>query len=561
MRTLALSLAVLVAAVAFRQPLAAQTQTLVVPPGHATNDANTAGTFPFARGRFAFRCQHAYDSSAFVSQGIVGAITITALRWRADGGSLAHAGRYAAITIELSTSVWDHLALGASFEDNHGADRRVVHHGAVAVTTTDGGNPNTWSVEVPLSTPFTWNPAAGDLLIDVRGPANAFEGSLLPQLDVAWGAGTPGSAVTNLASATQPTGSFQANVAPVVELRFVPGVHDANVQPFGSGCYDRTVSFYQLYGGNTFDLAGRALRAVQNGSGGYVLASVPYAWHAPISAPLSLGGDGFAPVQMLPWTIHGPGFSTDRLWLSAKGRVWFSVERDSYFAPSANALRFAGPSLAVLWSDFQFGVGGALTAELEPVSGSFIVTWTDALQLAVPGNRSSFQVAFDPSGDFEMRWASVQCSAPILVGMSEGRGAADPGPTMLAALGTLDLGRSAASVRLLADGLPSSGTVLPLRAERLPPGTAAGVLLLGFAAVPGGTALDAVGMPACRLFHSLDASLPLLPAGPVLGGSLAFPPGAALHGAHVFLQAVTLSPGLNAAGLVTSNALDLRIGS
>ena len=47
----------------------------------------------------------------------------------------------------------------------------------------------------------------------------------------------------------------------------------------------------------------------------------------------------------------------------------------------------------------------------------------------------------------------------------------------------------------------------------------------------------------------------------VLGGSLAFPPGAALHGAHVFLQAVTLSPGLNAAGLVTSNALDLRIGS
>lgn len=73
--------------------------------------------------------------------------------------------------------------------------------------------------------------------------------------------------------------------------------------------------------------------------------------------------------------------------------------------------------------------------------------------------------------------------------------------------------------------------------------------------------LDSVGMPGCSVLQSSDVfGLAMLPmAGGGRRFELAIPPVPALVDGHVYLQALALAPGQNAAGLIVSSGVDWRI--
>jgi hypothetical protein len=76
--------------------------------------------------------------------------------------------------------------------------------------------------------------------------------------------------------------------------------------------------------------------------------------------------------------------------------------------------------------------------------------------------------------------------------------------------------------------------------------------------------LDAFGLTGCYLYHDtvLGLALPCNLVGPGLAAfDLQVPPSFDLQGLHVYLQAWAPSSGQNPGDLVTSNAIDLTIGS
>jgi hypothetical protein len=74
--------------------------------------------------------------------------------------------------------------------------------------------------------------------------------------------------------------------------------------------------------------------------------------------------------------------------------------------------------------------------------------------------------------------------------------------------------------------------------------------------------LNGLGMPGCQLLHSADVfgeSLAFL-SSTTANYSLAIPNTQSLVGAHVYLQAFAVAPGMNAREIIASNGLDWNIG-
>lgn len=106
---------------------------------------------------------------------------------------------------------------------------------------------------------------------------------------------------------------------------------------------------------------------------------------------------------------------------------------------------------------------------------------------------------------------------------------------------------------------PALGGVFPLALGNLPPSGGVAVLALGLSKARWGTAplpvgLGPFGMPGCTSHVAPDATVLLLHAGGTATWPLSLPAAAPLVGQEFFVQAVVADPGVNAAGLVVSNA-------
>tara|TARA_R110002072_G_scaffold87129_2_gene196586 strand:- start:40870 stop:41934 length:1065 start_codon:yes stop_codon:yes gene_type:complete len=95
----------------------------------------------------------------------------------------------------------------------------------------------------------------------------------------------------------------------------------------------------------------------------------------------------------------------------------------------------------------------------------------------------------------------------------------------------------------------------------IPAGVGLGVMALSLTQINPGASLAAAGMPGCSLYLTLDFTDVLIVTGATANYTLAVPNNPALVGQQVFAESAMLSPGANAAGLVTSNGLALTIGN
>jgi hypothetical protein len=120
-------------------------------------DPGTGNCFPFGCG-YQGEYQQAYTASAFS-----GPITITNLEFYNTqvnfGATAMNSGTW---TISLSTTATDWNTLSSTFASNIGTDNTQVFSGNLSQTWAFGD-----TLHINLSTPFTYNPAGGNLLMDV----------------------------------------------------------------------------------------------------------------------------------------------------------------------------------------------------------------------------------------------------------------------------------------------------------------------------------------------------------------------------------------------------------
>jgi hypothetical protein len=112
------------------------------------------------------RYQQVYGASAFsaISQGgLITALGFNLSSVQSIGGTLAD------IQIDFSTTSKPVDGLSTTFSANVGADDAIAYtRGVLPIVPNNPGAPPGFGVLIPLDRPFLYNPAAGNLLMDVR---------------------------------------------------------------------------------------------------------------------------------------------------------------------------------------------------------------------------------------------------------------------------------------------------------------------------------------------------------------------------------------------------------
>jgi len=211
-------------------PLAAQS-SLVAPVGYDNVAGNVNNLFPWGREANSMRIQFIYDSSNFSTQGVATPVLITALRYRPAAGPTSVSwpgGSWPAVQIDMATCPLDYTAVSATFASNLGPDLTTVHNGQVVLQGGVGqgaGVPMPWYIEIPLATPFRYDPtSSSDLTVDIRLNGAGWTGGSRGCDNVTAAGPLPplGSRVFSTASATAAGGSRALDYVAVCEFDYVP---------------------------------------------------------------------------------------------------------------------------------------------------------------------------------------------------------------------------------------------------------------------------------------------------------------------------------------------------
>ena len=157
-------LAVAVASAVAAAPAAAG--FVVVPGANTTAEGGLNNVYPYVIGG-SMRYQQVFNASEFATLG--GPQTITDIRYRVDGSFPgAFSLTLPSIQIDLSTTAAAAGSLSTTFAANVGADATTVYDGSLTLSSAGVPAPAPFDIVIPLATPFVYDPAAGNLLLDVR---------------------------------------------------------------------------------------------------------------------------------------------------------------------------------------------------------------------------------------------------------------------------------------------------------------------------------------------------------------------------------------------------------
>lgn len=363
----------------------------------------------------------------------------------------------------------------------------------------------------------------------------------------------------------------------------------------GVGCYSD--SFHQWFAdaaAASSALQGHAL-ALQPAASGYSVQWEAFgAWQFanPVGAvDLPRSDDGQVLLDLAANSLPSlplPGGSTSALWIHMNGIVATSgggIDGGAWNVPAndwtpTNAFLDAPETAFWAWHDWDPSDtnGGPVRWHYDAGSSRLFVTWDGVENGSSPPtiNPGTFQFQFDlATGAVRFVWLDVDSdpSSPYgsahLVGWSPAGASADAGELPLATVGTTTVTGNAA-LRLDAAPVPvtsgSASNAIHYTIEHLPdyaPPANVRVGILFFAASPAsGLDLAAFGASGCQIWlGGLDVALPVVALGAGTQTlSVAFPPplptGTIFHTqAAALFPAGTLPGGLNAFGLVTSNAI------
>jgi len=193
-------------------------QVVVVPNAQATNDGNASATTP--TGAALVRSMRIFDASQFAA--LSGPSFLTQFAWRPDR-ILGQSGPHSVnLRIYASTTTRSVAGLSMTFADNLGADNTLVFNGTLNWTTGNlpgPGNTRQFDIVFPCTTPFLYDPAAGNLLLDTQLSDDGQSQSIT--LDTEMGNPTA-KEIVNTTSSTAVTATFVAPFVQVTQFTFEP---------------------------------------------------------------------------------------------------------------------------------------------------------------------------------------------------------------------------------------------------------------------------------------------------------------------------------------------------
>jgi hypothetical protein len=143
-------------------------QIVVVPNALATNDGNSFGTSPVG-GPTSVREMQIYDASQFGA--LSGPSFLTQFAYRPDTIPGPSGPRTLTLRIYASTTSRSVAGLSTTFAENLGTNNTLVFDGTVNLTTRNlpgPGNTRQFDYVFPFTTPFLYDPAAGNLVLSLQ---------------------------------------------------------------------------------------------------------------------------------------------------------------------------------------------------------------------------------------------------------------------------------------------------------------------------------------------------------------------------------------------------------
>lgn len=141
---------------------AAAQAALPLPASHTSMEGSTFTNVPFGRST-PTRVQYVYDSMLFS-----GAVTISELTFRVDGGMVV-SSKNIDCEISMSTMPTPLNGLASDFAQNRGVDEQVVLTRQLITLPAQAvaAVPNEFLAPIILTTPFSFDPALGSLVIEI----------------------------------------------------------------------------------------------------------------------------------------------------------------------------------------------------------------------------------------------------------------------------------------------------------------------------------------------------------------------------------------------------------
>lgn len=368
----------------------------------------------------------------------------------------------------------------------------------------------------------------------------------------------PGFGTAKIDQATVGAGALFVDVGTKVPS----GIPAAEQTPVGTGCANCPSSFYENFG-SSFDLANTKFRLTYS-AGGYTVGPSPATYVAPSGGNQNRTDESDINFN-LPFTLPYPGGSTTAIRICDNGYISTTAANGISYQPSvASFLGSAVPRWAPCWHDFN--PSGANNIYVNTAAGVVRVTWLNVPNWAAPGGSNTFQVVFNSNGDVDFIYNSMGLNAdPYLVGWTRGGNAIDPGNRDISATVAAGFSMCATDITGISHSVsarPIIGTTINLVASNLPPSTIAGFQMIGFTYFPAGVDLTALlNMPGCYAYTTPDISVSFVPTGATNTMPFSIPLDPSLNGQQVMSQTLTVSPGFNAASLLTSNGVQLLFGS
>ncbi|MBK8096982.1 MAG: hypothetical protein IPK26_07740 [Planctomycetes bacterium] len=569
----------------------AQQEAILPASSYFTN----TGTSTLTWRTTAFRFQMVYDTTHFTNQGVTGPITISRLRFRPGSGVVNAGGSvYGTVNVQLSSCPLDYTAMSTAFATNRGGDNATCFTGSVTTLPAAGTTPNTYIIDIALTTPFVYDPTLGlDLCVEVDATAP------VPNT-------VPTMATTNVlaqgvrrnsAATTGATTGALSTFGSELLIDFTgPGGYTSwgrsgnTVQ--GVGCYTTARSFYESFPGtepvSSNDLSNKTVTMIQNGNGGYDVVTTPGATVVPPTGTgLAMLDDSESAAQLLPFTFDYPGGSTTSVVVGSNGYINLNGATNGSLVlggtPMATTLlngqivttlvgrHILAASLQDLEPDGALNVDNVF-ANVDPNNPNiFLITWQNvncwhATTQPTPA-RSTFQIALIDGGvadTVEFRYQTLvndssNLSGEAATGFSLGSGSVNPGSSDLTA-GVISTGVPEQAGLTMTSTAPLIGSTLTHTVSNIPGTALISARLLGFIPVPG---VDLGPLaPGCKQWiDSTTAASELIFTNPTGTANLAIPYIPGLLGAVLYAQGASLVPGVNTLGLLTTNGNTLTVGN
>lgn len=364
----------------------------------------------------------------------------------------------------------------------------------------------------------------------------------------------------------------------------------AQREPYGKGCYARFRSFYEFYPSSVaVDMSNTSMYLAYDGASNryssITAGTTPVL--APVSANLNHTDDQNITVNLLNAQpilypdVSGTGIALTTVEMSSNGYINLNGTNPVGTGNPTIAQFLSGTPIIGNWHDMDpsglsiaGGVAGSTHYDYDTASASHVFTWLNCIDSGILASPNTFQMAFFANGDVEFRWGVMSQAGggawPTLIGFSPGQNSVDPGTIDISAsfpFSTSNIDQPA--LALTSNANPIIGTTVNLTAGN-PTGLNIGLTFVTLADLapfsPVGLDLGIIGAPGCVANVDINQGVGNVISNlglPGLSMTVAFPIPNQLSiiGGSFYCQSAWLDATQNAGGILTSNALRLRVGS